>query len=274
MTMFYFSGDNPIKSINQAIDGAMSLLGKSYKSSASIASLRKYVKALLDSEGINYLGLMVSSRSLQIWWKIINMVVAHYRKGGNRKIDDALNWAIEKVGVEIKKNDKTKLKLMLLLMLRQRGVDWEVASGLKSEDFPKPLGPTIEGIKTSRKNNTVNRGNGTSSIKKRWNLVGALMNGRKPWYPFGQKRSRNDDDWVTLLSLHYDNCKVAFRPKLLGRTIYNLLLWGAQKEDIICQYGILLHYYHGLAVDTETAVWEPTKLVHDLRKRVFEKLGM
>jgi len=274
MAKSYFSGENPIKSINQAIDGAMSLLGKSYKSSASMAALRKYVKALLDSEGINYLGLMVSSRSLQIWWKIINMVAKHYRNGGNRKIDDALNWAIEKVGIKINKDDKTKLKRMLLHTLKQRGIDWEVASGLKSEKFLKPLGPTIEGIKTSRKSNTASRGNGKNSIKKRWNLVGALMNGRKLWYPFGQKRSRNDEDWVTLDSLHWDNCKVAFRPKLLGRTIYNLLTWGAQKEDIICQYDILIHYYHRLAVDTETAVWEPTKLVHDLRKRVFGKLGM
>jgi len=274
MAKSYFSGENPIKSINQVIDWAMAKRGKSYKSSASIAALRKYVKAFLDREGINYLGLMVSSLSLQIWWKIINMVVAHYRNGGNRKIDDALNWAIEKVGIKIKKNDKTKLKCMLLLMLKKWGIDWEVASGLESAKFPKPLGPTIEGIKTSSKNNTASRGNGKNSIKKRWNLVGALMNGRKPWYPFGQKRSRNDEDWVTLLSLHYDNCKIAFRPKLLARTIYNLLLWGAQKEDIICQYGILLHYYHGLAVDTETLVWEPTKLVHDLRKRVFGKMGL
>jgi len=270
----YCLGENPIKSLNEVINGAMKRLGKTYTSSSSMAALREFVREYLERGGINYVGMMVSSRSLQIWWQIINMVGKHYRLGGNRKIDDALNWAIEKVGATLAKNDKTKLKRMLLHMLRQRGIDWEGACLLKTGKFPKPSGRTIEKSRKTLSNITVNRGKGTSSSKRRWGLTGAIMEGRKPRFGFGRYWSRNDEDWITLESLHYDNCKVAFRPKLLARTIYNLLNWGAQKEDIICQYDILLHDYHRLAVDTETAVWEPTKLVNDLRKRVFEKLGL
>jgi len=207
-------------------------------------------------------------------WEVTRIAASWYRKGWEKTIDYILTKALEQVGANPSPDQKSALKKRLMASLDKFQIPFYSAREADQNTFRKSEGRTIGKKKKVKPSNTASRGNGKNSIKKRWGLVGALMNGRKKKFGFGRYWNRNDEDWVTLESLHYDNCKVAFRPKLLGRTIYNLLLWGAQKEDIICQYGILLHHYHGLAVDTETLVWEPTKLVHDLRKRVFEKMGM
>jgi len=267
----YFLSENPIKSLNEVINGAMKILGKKYSSSASMAALRKFVREYLDAEGVVYAGCSISPRSLQVWFQIINNVVSHYLKGGTRKIDAALNFAIEKVGVPIPKNRKTQLKRMLLHILRKRGIDWEVASGLKTLKFPKPLGRTKEQSKKTLSTFTNIRGNRMKSVRKLWDLTFAMLKGRRKRFGFGRYWCRNDEDWITLLSLHWDNCKVLFSEKILCRPIYDLLCLGARREDIVCEYGILLRKHHAMAVDSETSVWQPTGLAKELKANVCRK---
>ena len=271
----YFLGENPVKTLNKAIDGAMQRLGRSYQSSASMAELRRHVRNYLVRNGIVYTGQFVPARSLQLWWQIINAVISHYLKGGNRHIDAALEFAIKQAGVTIPCQEKTRIKALLLHVLRKRGIDWEVACGLKEDFLKKPLGRTIKEIKSLRKSNTEICAKRTKSYpkqsKKIWKLVFAMLKGRKPWYPFGQKTSKNDEGWNMLPDCHWDNCKTQYRPKLLAKPIYELLAMGARKEDIICQYGILVRKYHVLAVDLELSSYEPTKLVRELKENVTRK---
>ena len=65
MVAAYFLGENPIKSLNQAIDGAMERLGRSYKSSASMAELRRYVR--------NYLEIKIICIQSCVWPKKLSL---------------------------------------------------------------------------------------------------------------------------------------------------------------------------------------------------------
>ena len=153
--------------------------------------------------------------------------------------------------------------------------DWEVASGLKTLKFPKPLGRTKEQSKKTLSIFTKIRGNRIKSVRKLWDLVFAILKGRKKRFGFGRYWCSNDEDWITLRSLHWDNCKVLFSEKVLFKPIYELLRLGAKAKDIVCEYGILLHKHHGLAVDNESSAWQPTGLAKELKANVCRKyLGL
>ena len=273
--MAYYNGENPINPINKAIKVALARTGRSYSKTA-MWKLRKDMKRRLDEAGIDYKGKSVtSSKILQAFHHINNKVLKHYRLGGNMSLNGIINAAIKTEGYIISKNEKTKLKNMIIHNLEQLGIIRNPACQSGSEIFPKGSQRSIIINNKYVSINTVNRGKRIKSAKELWALVNAIMKGRPPWYPFGQKTSRNDEDWVTLKSLHYDNCKVVFNPKLLAWPIYDLLQLGATVKQIVTEYGILLHHYHGVAVDAGISVWQPTKLANDLRVNVCQKyLGL
>lgn len=82
-------------------------------------------------------------------------------------------------------------------------------------------------------------------------------------YRGGFGRYRQDSDWISLRSLHWDNCKIRFCGKTLYRTISDALHRGIDKRLIVATYDRLLRKWHGLATDAGE-VWNPTGLAREL----------
>jgi len=204
-------------------------------------------------------------------WEVTRIAASWYRKGWKKTIDYVLTKALKGVGANPSPDQKSALKKRVMASLAKFQIYCHSTRQADQNTFRKSEGRSIGKKKKVKLSNTASRGKWIISIVR---LANAIIKGRNPLVGCGMKMSRNDEDWVTMKSLHWDNCKVEFRPGILVSTVYDLLRLGARKEDIICQYGILLHYYHALAVDIEADVWQPSKLVNDLRKRVFEKMGM
>lgn len=105
------------------------------------------------------------------------------------------------------------------------------------------------------------------------NLTFALIQGRKSREGFGRKWCMNDPTWETLKSVHWENCKIEFSPKLLHGAVYSLLQKGIDKTRIIRQYESLLLKWHGIADDkkaTRTNKWTPAGLVCELTRRLTD----
>ena len=144
-------------------------------------------------------------------------------------------------------------------MLNRFGVNWD---GRKKQTEHHPLYKKV----TSNKILNTRRGNTIKSIRS---LTFALLHGRKKRIFFGRSVSMDEEDWITLKSYHYDNLKVAWKPKLLYRTVYDLLVSGVGLDDIRNEYERLLLREHGVATDKgyTTPSWKPTRLVRDLRRK-------
>ena len=200
--------------------------------------------------------------------EVSRLVCYRYRNGSKKTIDQIFNEVLISLGIVIEGDEKTDLKRFVLACLNKWQVTGYSARQADQKTFRKCSGRTIRGKNIFKLVNTAGRAKWIKSIK---NLTFALLYGRKPWYPFGQKTSRNDEGWQMFSHCHWENCKTEYRPKLLYGTVYDLLVQGARKEDILCQYGILVRHYHGLAVDCEMSSWEPTKLVSELKQKVVAK---
>jgi len=271
MALKYAETDCPVKTFNEVVDWGMKKTGLNYKSSRTKAELRAHVKEEFKNRGVDYNERRLSAKARPLFLLIANFVASHYEKHGNRKLEDVIAWVIEKKGYQFSEEEMAKLLCYVKYLLERISIDWEVLSGVKLQ---KSLPLCIRKKNKEISSKTAGRGKG----KYAPNLVKAvfaILKGRVPWYPFGQKTSRNDPNWVTCKSLHYDNCKVLFSEKALFRPVYELLELGAKVKDIVCEYGILLHKHHGLAVDTEFSVWQPTGLAKELKANVCQKyLGL
>ena len=201
-------------------------------------------------------------------YEVARLVSYRYRNGSKKPIDQIFNEVLVSMGIVISGDAKTDLKRFVLACLNKWQVTGYSARQADQKTFRKCSGPSKGKRNIYKLVNTAGRGKWIESIKK---LTFALLYGRKVWYPFGQKTSRNDEGWQMFSDKHWDNCKVEYKPKLLFQTVYDLLIQGAKKADILCQYGILLQHYHGLAVDCKISSWGPTKLVSELIERVVAK---
>jgi len=115
--------------------------------------------------------------------------------------------------------------------------------------------PTI--YKTKENSNSTAK----AGIRK---LAHSILKGRKPIVGFGRQLSQNDPDWVTLQSLHWDNCKVNFTPSILYRPVLQALTNGVCKFTIVKTYEKLLLRWHGLATDAQTH-YLPSGLAKELK---------
>jgi len=201
-------------------------------------------------------------------YEVARLVSWRYRNGSKKTIDQIFNEVLISMGIVIEGDAKTDLKRFVLACLNKWQVTGYSSRQADQKTFPKCSGRTIRGKNIYKLVNTAGRGKWIKSIK---NLTFALLYGRKPWYPFGQKTSRNDEPWQMFSDCHWDNCKTEYRPKLLFKTVYDLLIHRARKEDILCQYGILVRYYHGLAVDCGMTSFEPIKLVSELKEKIVSR---
>ena len=270
MVIQYAKGDCPVKHLNEAIDWAMRRAGLNYTSSRTLALLRAYVREQLKERGINYNERRISSQTRREFLLIANYVISHYKKHGNRKLEDVIAWVIKLKGYKFSEAEMAKLLCYVKYLLERRGIDWEILSGVKIQ---KSLPLTKERNKELR-SNTASRG----KDKYAPNLVKiafAILKGRKKLFGFGRYWPQNDEDWITLWSLFWDNCKVVFNERILFRPVYELLELGAKAKDIVNEFGILLHKHHGLAVDAEIEHWQPTGLAKELKENVCRKyLGL
>ena len=270
----YYKGDNPVKSINDSIDFALKRMGISY-GRTSKAKLRSDMRKRLDEAGIDYMGKSVSKNLFRAFCHINNKAIKYFRLGGKKNIDWIINQAIKQEGYLVKKDQKSALKKLIIHNLGKLGIDWKPASVKDAKKFLKRPQRSIRVKNKYLSYNTENRDNRIKSGKILRALAFAILKGRKKRFGFGMYWCRNDEDWVTLRSLHYDNCKVVFNERILFWPVYELLRLGAKVKDIVTEYGILLRKHHAMAVDSETSVWQATGLAKELKTNVCRKyLGL
>ena len=267
----YAEGECPVKSFAAATRHAMKKAGLPCKSRTSQAKTVAYVRAYLKEHGIDYEEKRLDAKTRRKFLHVANSAISHYKKHGNRKIEVVIAWAIKKYGYKFSGEQMQKLLCFVKKLLQSHNIDWEILSGGKNTKCPTLC---IRRKNKEIRSKTAGRGKG----KYAPNLVKAafaILRGRKKRFGFGRYWCRNDEDWVTCKSLHYDNCKVIFSEKVLFKPIYELIKLGAKAKDIVCEYGILLHKHHGLAVDSEASTWQPTGLAKELKENVYRKyLGL
>jgi len=271
MVMNYAEGECPVKSFAAATRHAMKKAGLPCKSRTSQAKTVAYVRAYLKKHGIDYEEKRLDAKTRREFLHVANSAISHYKKHGNRKLEVVIAWTIKKAGYKFSGEQMQKLLCFVQKLLQSHNIDWEILSGVKNTKCPTLC---IRDKNKEIRSKTAGRGKG----KYAPNLVKtafAILRGRKKRFGFGRYWCSNDEDWITLCSLHWDNCKVLFSEKVLFKPIYELLKLGTQVKDIVNEYGILLRKHHGLAVDTETSVWQPTGLAKELKANVCQKyLGL
>ena len=267
----YILGKCPVKKFTEAVDWAMRQVGLDYTSSKTLAELRAHVRKFLEEQGVDYESKRLSSQAHPKFLLIANWAINHYKKHGNRKLEDVIAYTIKQKGYKFSEEEMKQLLEFVKYLLKRLGIDWEVLSGVKlQKSLPLCIRPENKELSSK----TAGRG----KSKYAPNLVKAvfaILRGRKKLFGFGRYWPQNNEGWVTCQSLHYDNCKVLFSEKVLFRPVYELIQLGAKAKDIVCEYGILLHKHHGLAVDNESSAWQPTGLAKELKANVCRKyLGL
>jgi len=211
------------------------------------------------------------------WFEITRLLCSYYRKNGNKTIGNALRWAMDITGYHVSKNIVTELKRFVLKMMERFGVKFRTDDDFHCfnphKDYvPKPSVNTDKTLPTTPpspsilinkyKNNNIIHGK--PALRK---LTFAIIRGRKPMEGFGKLWNRNDQEWITLESLHWDNCKVEFNIAAIFKPIYEMVEKGLSVSAIVKVYDDFLRKWHEIAVDkgfTAPGGFKPTGLRQDL----------